>query len=336
MPKYTNGRMNIDASEDFSPFGATFASLMGIVEDRLDEFCNTMSATEDADDLAVSDIAYTSTLVGTSTSATALAVGPSGTTNPTFKVVCSTTSAATGIGITGAAAAGGVAVAVLSSGTNENLTIDAKGSGTITLNATGTGGIILTRAVTCSSTLGAAGMTNSSTYIGTVANANGLTVGRQGSTNPALQVNTATGSCTTGISITAAAGNGHVAVAAISDQTNEQLAIDSKGSDNLVLNGTATGTIQLGSNVGITNAKNVALSATTGTKIGTAVTQKIGFWNAAPVAQQADSTQALVTTSVTTAATTTNLKTTVAAIIVLLNRIRLDLVTTGIIKGAAA
>lgn len=35
----------------------------------------------------------------------------------------------------------------------------------------------------------------------------------------------------------------------------------------------------------IADAGNVAFGTTTGTKIGTAATQKIGFWNAAPVAQ---------------------------------------------------
>ena len=35
------------------------------------------------------------------------------------------------------------------------------------------------------------------------------------------------------------------------------------------------------------DAGNLTVNATTGTKIGTAVTQKLGFWNAAPVVQQA-------------------------------------------------
>lgn len=37
----------------------------------------------------------------------------------------------------------------------------------------------------------------------------------------------------------------------------------------------------------ITDAKNVAIGTTTGTKIGTATTQKIGFWNVTPVIQYA-------------------------------------------------
>lgn len=86
----------------------------------------------------------------TSTSANAFDVGPSGTTNPTFQIDASTSSAATGIKIKSAASTSGVAVSAISSGTNENLTVDAKGSGTISLNVTGTGAIIAGRTVTLS------------------------------------------------------------------------------------------------------------------------------------------------------------------------------------------
>jgi hypothetical protein len=37
----------------------------------------------------------------------------------------------------------------------------------------------------------------------------------------------------------------------------------------------------------LNDAKNIAVSTTTGTKIGTATTQKLGFWNAAPIVQPA-------------------------------------------------
>lgn len=83
----------------------------------------------------------------TSTSANALTAGRQGATDPVFNVNAATALVATGINITGAAAAGGVAVAAISSGTNESLTIDAKGSGTITLNGTATGKIVLARSV---------------------------------------------------------------------------------------------------------------------------------------------------------------------------------------------
>ncbi len=82
----------------------------------------------------------------TSTSASALTVGANGATNPVLKIVASTASVATGISITGAAAAGGVAVSIISSGTDENLTIDAKGTGTITVGGTSTGNFLVTRA----------------------------------------------------------------------------------------------------------------------------------------------------------------------------------------------
>lgn len=93
----------------------------------------------------------------TSNSANALAVGRNGTTNPVFNVDDSTSSAATGLNIKGAAAAAGVAVKALSSGTDENLTIDAKGAGTITLNGTATGAVILPAAVTVASAATIAG-----------------------------------------------------------------------------------------------------------------------------------------------------------------------------------
>ncbi len=79
----------------------------------------------------------------TSASATALAVGPNGTTNPTLLVVSSTTNAAGGLSITGAADAAGVALAGIGSNTNEPLTLDAKGSGLITIGSVSTGGAVV-------------------------------------------------------------------------------------------------------------------------------------------------------------------------------------------------
>jgi len=81
----------------------------------------------------------------TSNSAHALAVGPNGPNNPTFNVDASTSSAATGINIKSAAAASGVALSVLSSGTDETLTIDAKGAGKINIGATSTGHVSIGR-----------------------------------------------------------------------------------------------------------------------------------------------------------------------------------------------
>jgi hypothetical protein len=80
-------------------------------------------------------------------SATAFVVGQT-STNPALKVSTNAATSATGFQITSAAAASGAALAVISSGTNENGTIDAKGSGTLTLNSIATGNIVLGAAAT--------------------------------------------------------------------------------------------------------------------------------------------------------------------------------------------
>lgn len=189
-------------------------------------------------------VSGTQTYTGASTvnvsSATAFVVGPNGTTNPTFQVVTNVASEATGIKITGAAAAGGCAVAVISSGTNEALTIDAKGSGTIGIGTVSTGAI----------TLGAAtGITGAGTITSTSASA--LTVGANGATNPVLKVNAATSSVATGLSVTGAAAAGGLAVAVISSGTNENLTINAKGSGTVTIGGTSTGNVVLGGGGGI-------------------------------------------------------------------------------------
>jgi hypothetical protein len=46
------------------------------------------------------------------------------------------------------------------------------------------------------------------------------------------------------------------------------------------------GPLEIGGDVTIDDAKNFIFNATTGTKIGTATTQKLGFFNATPVVQQ--------------------------------------------------
>lgn len=108
---------------------------------------------------AVTDtLAITGASTITSTSSSALTVGANGATNPVLKIVASTASVATGVSVTGAAATGGVAVAVISSGTNENLTIDAKGSGTITIGGVSTGAVVLPATVNVASAATIAGV----------------------------------------------------------------------------------------------------------------------------------------------------------------------------------
>ena len=47
----------------------------------------------------------------------------------------------------------------------------------------------------------------------------------------------------------------------------------------------ASGTVRIGGNLTISDSINIILGTTTGTKIGTATSQKIGFWNATPIVQ---------------------------------------------------
>lgn len=103
--------------------------------------------------LTAAGVSSTGAMTVTSSSANALTVGLAGATNPAFQVDASTASSATGIKVKSAAAAGGVAVSVVSSGTNENLTLDAKGSGTITIAGTSTGNVTVQRAMSVNGTL---------------------------------------------------------------------------------------------------------------------------------------------------------------------------------------
>ena len=48
-----------------------------------------------------------------------------------------------------------------------------------------------------------------------------------------------------------------------------------------------TGVLVADGGISIANTRNIVVATGTGTKIGTATGQKIGFWNATPVVQQA-------------------------------------------------
>jgi hypothetical protein len=72
-----------------------------------------------------------------------------------------------------------------------------------------------------------------------------------------------------------------------------------------------------------------------GANVGLSATEKIGFYGTTPVVQPASASQAAVTTSVTTTRTTTAVYTDVEALIVLANQLRSELVSLGLISGAA-
>lgn len=73
-------------------------------------------------------LAYSTTLIGTSTSATCLAIGRQGSTNPGLSVDCSTASNVTGVQIQPAAVGNGVVIQATSSGTDETVALRAKGT----------------------------------------------------------------------------------------------------------------------------------------------------------------------------------------------------------------
>jgi hypothetical protein len=72
---------------------------------------------------------------------------------------------------------------------------------------------------------------------------------------------------------------------------------DGTGADDIPLNLTAagTGTVKVNSNLEITDAKDIVLATGTGTKIGTAAAQKLGFFGVTPVVQQTELTDELTT-----------------------------------------
>lgn len=122
----------------------------------------------------------------------------------------------------------------------------------------------------------------------TSTSANALAVGANGTTNPVFNVNAATSSVATGITVVGAAAAGGIAITATSSGTDETLVINGKGAGGITLNNTATGTITAGSSLTFADAKNVILNATTGTKFGTATTQKLAFYNSTPIVQPAN------------------------------------------------
>lgn len=70
----------------------------------------------------------------TSSSATAVTVGPNGATTPVFQIDASTASAVAGLKVTGAATGGTVALAAIDSGSDANLSLAGKGTGYVSIS----------------------------------------------------------------------------------------------------------------------------------------------------------------------------------------------------------
>jgi hypothetical protein len=107
----------------------------------------------------------------------------------------------------------------------------------------------------------------------------------------------------------------------------------------------SSGTVGCGT-ITLTDASNIAAGTTTGTKVGTATTQKLGFWNVTPVVQPSGANQAALTdnttgtagTSLVAAGTTytaANINNNFASLNRLVAELRGALVSSGLIKGSA-
>ena len=110
-------------------------------------------------DISATGLGVTGTITSTaatnitSASATSLTVGPNGTTTPILSVDSATASAVAGLKITGAATGGTVALVTTDSGSATNLTISAKGTGTIAIGSVSTGEVTIRPATTITGTL---------------------------------------------------------------------------------------------------------------------------------------------------------------------------------------
>lgn len=100
---------------------------------------------------------------------------------------------------------------------------------------------------------------------------------------------------------------------------------------------TLSSTLACNGTITIADAINVVVNATTGTKIATAITQKLGFYNAAPIAQRAGAAQVAVATTASVNLVPFGYTTAAQAdaIVTLVNELRAWAVAQGFIKGAA-
>ena len=82
------------------------------------------------------------------------------------------------------------------------------------------------------------------------------------------------------------------------------------------------------------DGRNIQLATGTGTKFGTGIDQKIGYYNATPIAQRSGSAQVAVS-GTADSTYSANEVTLINDIVVLLNELRAWAVAQGFIKGSA-
>lgn len=112
-----------------SELGAGVATLLAGTPSGTGGLAGTTSPT------ITTSLTLNGTLTQTSTSATAVSIGPNGAANPVLSVVCNVASQADGVSIQGNAAGSGVTFTALSSGSNAPVNIIAKGNKGIALGS---------------------------------------------------------------------------------------------------------------------------------------------------------------------------------------------------------
>lgn len=114
--------------------------------------------------------------------------------------------------------------------------------------------IVATGTVTLPAGTTIGGSSVSALGVVTSISANALAVGRQGATNPVLNVDASATTVVTGINVVGAAAASGVAVTTTSSGTDESLIVNAKGAGLLTLNATATGNVVIGHGLTATTA----------------------------------------------------------------------------------
>lgn len=140
-----------------------------------------------------------------------------------------------------------------------------------------------------------------------------------------------------------------VAIASGELRSSDSAYVSSTGGGSVYLRDITTGTTLLlegangrvsfpgGATLDLANNTNISSGTTTGAKICTGTTQKLGFHNSTPVAQRAGAAQAAVAATAATSVTPFGFTTAAQAdaLVTLVNELRAALVEKGLIKGSA-
>ena len=199
----------------------------------------------------------TSLASSTGTSATQFYVASSGT-NYGFLVDESTASAITGLKIKAAASGSGVALTSLG-GTNELITIDTKGTGTLGINSVNTSA----GAITLGNSTSLGGVTSYGPTTLQSASATALTVGANGVTNPVLTLDASTGSVVGGLKIKGNTTTNGVALQVTDSGATGPLTIDAKAGALITMGNAAASAlgVQVGGSTSAANAQLIVYSS---------------------------------------------------------------------------